>query len=1123
MPGYRLMTIRNSAEPAMFGRQALLILGVLYVTSGLGLAAVEIVQGVQVSNALFIAAFIIGPGAIVLYGGYRLPQTTIAPRFYSTVSHWCLGAVGVMTGLLTIYHLQPAASISNPIRALLVISAFVLVPAFAGGVKDALGKTRSFELERARDLLQKAEQTADVGGWEIDPDTQEVYWTEHTFELLGLQPGEEPPLEAALDMYHEDDQPLVKNAVRAALESGEPLDVEARVRTATGELRWLHLQGAPQTDNGEVVSLRGAAQDITDRKERERDRERRYEAIFNQTYQFVGFMGPDGTLIEANKTALEFGGISEADVLGKPFWEAHWWQIDEQTQSELREAIDRAAAGDFVRYDVEVQGESENIVIDFSIRPVTDEDGNVEYLIPEGRNITELKALQERERELKRANQRTEMALSVTDATIWEWDIESDSVTTHPDPHGLTKLRVRTSDEFMEVVHPEDIDRLEDTFEEAIETGGPYQAEYRYLVDDEIRWAEDYGAIFEDEDDRKWMIGVMYDITERKERERELQRSREWMEFALEATDSVVWTWDVEANEATFYPDEESLYGRSIDTFEEFREVIHPDDRTDVEAGLRQSLKTGDPKYEEVRFLRDGEVRWLEAPGMPVTESDGTTLMIGIARDVTEQKEREQEIVRLLDLLRHTEQTAHVGSWELDVETMELFWSDQLFEIVGLSDAKKEPSLEKVLENIHYDDQSTAHEAIEAALMEGEPIDVAVRFITPDAEIKWLHLQAEVELEGGEVVRLRGAAQDITERKERQRALEESEHRYRTLVNHFPNGKVALFDHNLRYTVAGGELLDELGVDEPIGQHIFERYSKEIATEIEPHFEAALDGEEREFELEYIEDRVLLARTLPVRSADGEVYSGMLVALDVTEERESKRRLEESHRRLEEFASAVSHDLREPLKAVASYLQLLERRYEDELDEDAAEFIEVAVNSATRMREMIDGLVTTYARIESDGKPFEPVDLNAVLNDVQQILSRKIEESDAAITAEPLPMVRGDRGQIHQVLMNLIDNAIKYTGDEPARVHLSAERTNDMWQISVSDNGLGIEPEVVDKVFDVFLRVHPDIEIPGTGIGLAICDRIVERHGGDIWVESELGKGSTFTFTMPVARPRQVA
>ncbi|MCU4799205.1 PAS domain S-box protein [Halobacteria archaeon HArc-gm2] len=224
--------------------------------------------------------------------------------------------------------------------------------------------------------------------------------------------------------------------------------------------------------------------------------------------------------------------------------------------------------------------------------------------------------------------------------------------------------------------------------------------------------------------------------------------------------------------------------------------------------------------------------------------------------------------------------------------------------------------------------------------------------------------------------------------------------------------------------------------------------------------------------------------------------------------------LQESNERLEQFAYAASHDLQEPLRMVSSYLQLIETRYGDELDADGEEFLEYAVDGADRMRDMIDGLLQ-YSRVETQGDPFEPVALNDVLDVVYDDLQVRIEESDANVETTSLPRVMGDPSQLRQVFQNLLSNAIEYSGDEPPRIEVSAERDGSDWVVSVRDRGVGIDPDDADRIFEVFQRLHTHEEHAGTGIGLALCQRIVERHGGEIWVDAAPGDGATFSFTLP--------
>jgi light-regulated signal transduction histidine kinase (bacteriophytochrome) len=258
-------------------------------------------------------------------------------------------------------------------------------------------------------------------------------------------------------------------------------------------------------------------------------------------------------------------------------------------------------------------------------------------------------------------------------------------------------------------------------------------------------------------------------------------------------------------------------------------------------------------------------------------------------------------------------------------------------------------------------------------------------------------------------------------------------------------------------------------------------------------------------------------------------YLGTLgVARDITERKRAEQKLKQtmaelarSNRELEQFAYVASHDLQEPLRMVASYVQLLARRYQGRLDADADEFIAYAVDGATRMQALINDLLA-YSRVGTRGRPFEPTDCEAILDQALANLQVAIEESGAVVTHDPLPTVMADGTQLVQLFQNLIGNAVKFRGEQPPRIHISAQKTSEVsktsevWAFSVRDNGIGIDPEYHERIFMIFQRLHSREEYEGTGIGLAVCRKILERHGGRIWVESQPGKGSTFYFTIPM-------
>jgi len=245
--------------------------------------------------------------------------------------------------------------------------------------------------------------------------------------------------------------------------------------------------------------------------------------------------------------------------------------------------------------------------------------------------------------------------------------------------------------------------------------------------------------------------------------------------------------------------------------------------------------------------------------------------------------------------------------------------------------------------------------------------------------------------------------------------------------------------------------------------------------------------------------------------------------VDVTERKQVEERLKQitaemqrSNTELEQFAYVISHDLQEPLRMISSYTQLLAKRYSKKLDSDADEFIGYAVDGAKRMQTLLQDLLE-YSRVGTRGKPFSLVNCEHVVEQAMANLKIAIKESGASVSYDVLPTVMGDEGQLVQLFQNLIGNAIKFRREEPPKVHIWARRRNSVVTLSVNDNGIGINPEHGQSIFEIFRRLHTREEYPGTGMGLAICKKIAERHGGHISVQSQPGQGSTFDFSVDMA------
>jgi len=414
----------------------------------------------------------------------------------------------------------------------------------------------------------------------------------------------------------------------------------------------------------------------------------------------------------------------------------------------------------------------------------------------------------------------------------------------------------------------------------------------------------------------------------------------------------------------------------------------------------------------------------------------------------------------------------------------------------------------------------------------------------------------------------------LLDRRKVEEALRQRDLEYRLVTDNVP-ALIASFDSQQRHRFVNKSYEEWFGEprEQIVGKHLAEVLGAETYAHIRSFIEQAVSGERVEFEalIPYSggKRRWVQATYVPdVRGVGGEHgFYSLLKDIDQRKRAEQQLRqqteeLIQSNAELERFAYIASHDLQEPLRMVGSYVRLLERRYKDKLDADAKEFIYYAVDGAIRMQHLIEDLLR-FSRIGSKPEPFTPTNCNEVLRYALENLKVRIEETGANVTYDPLPMVLGDPGQLTQVFQNLISNAMKFKTGETPHIHLWARRLGDQegefdrpghakhsddsevpssddnreprsqghedspqestddqdavprrWQFSVRDNGIGLDQKFADKIFMIFQRLHGPKEYSGTGIGLAVCKKIVERHGGRIWVESEPGKGCTFHFTI---------
>ncbi|CCQ75343.1 PAS domain S-box protein [Magnetospira sp. QH-2] len=416
-------------------------------------------------------------------------------------------------------------------------------------------------------------------------------------------------------------------------------------------------------------------------------------------------------------------------------------------------------------------------------------------------------------------------------------------------------------------------------------------------------------------------------------------------------------------------------------------------------------------------------------------------------------------------------------------------------------------------------------------LKEGDIHDAEFRMQNKTGDTRIVSVEGQIGYEeSGDVRQTHCILTDITSKIEAERELRRSEEKYRRLVEEIQS-EYFLYSHTVDgvFDYVSPSVTAILGYRQNEFMTHYGEYLTDCALndQVMAHTEAAIRGEKQppyEVEITHKDGSVrrLEVAESPVTDESGRVVAVEGIAHDVTQNKEAEARmlrtveeLTQSNIELERFAYVASHDLQEPLRTIISFSQLLSQKHASALDDEAKEYLEFVAEGATRMSGLVNGLLE-YSRVTARAEPFGPVKVGKVLDAVQRNLNESIVESGVVMETDDLPEIRADGMQIGMLFQNLISNAIKYRHpDRPLVIRLQAERRSSAWRFSVADNGTGIAPRYHARVFEIFRRLHSPSSHPGTGIGLALCKRIVERHGGRIWVDSEEDEGACFRFDLP--------
>ena len=583
----------------------------------------------------------------------------------------------------------------------------------------------------------------------------------------------------------------------------------------------------------------------------------------------------------------------------------------------------------------------------------------------------------------------------------------------------------------------------------------------------------------------------------------------------IDETGQIVWI-----NEATF----PVLGFTAVEMIgKQFIDFVVPNDQEKSISAYKDILKgTSITTFESTCWRKDGTTSKLN---WSVLWSEEQKLIYCIAKDSTNQS-------RLRQLLDAATKMARIGSWEVDLINNTVYWSDITREIYEI-DEHFNPTLEKGISYYREDYREFVTEQVMNCIQHGTPFDFEVPLITAKGNLCWVRAIGQPEFKDGKCVRIFGSYQDVHDRKITELRLQNTADNIPGAIFQFvlkPDGSDQLLNLTKGSIELWGMEPDDCMADTSKVWQQFKDggdYDKVIesmqmsAFTLKPWFcqwrSLRPDGKLRWHE----------GNGRPQKLADGSILWDSVI-IDITDKKlaetelrqlnielaERARQLAVSNADLEQFAYVASHDLQEPLRMVTSFLAQLEKKYGPELDDKAKQYIYFAVDGAQRMRQIILDLLD-YSRAGSTDENLTEIDLNSVVKEIWALQSKLVVELNAKIKFDNLPKIRAHRTPIKQIIQNLINNALKYTRDgvQPI-IEISANDQPDEWTISVKDNGIGIDPDYFDKIFVIFQRLHTQKEHEGTGIGLAVVKKLVENHGGRIWVDSVPDKGSTFYFTI---------
>lgn len=962
--------------------------------------------------------------------------------------------------------------------------------------------------------------------------TRIIGWTTEEFEKISLE-----------EYFHPDYLEYMRESMKNALDNpGKIAPILTRVKHKAGHYIWLEGTINNLLHDKCVEGIITNVRDVTQRiqaKEKLASNEKRFRTLIENNRDVITLMDASFKLIYRSPAAARITGWSDEDMLDVDATR----NIHPDDVEEARAIVRQLMANPGKQFTILFRNLHKNGHYIWMEGILTNwlHDKNVNAVVFNYHDVTERIAAQEK---LSFSEKRFRALIENNYDVITLLDKNFKVFYRSPSAQRITgwsdEEMFESDGENKMSIHPDDRPKANVIMRECLANPGkPVYATYRNLhKNGHYIWLE--GAVtnlLQDE----YINAIVFnfrDITERVAIEDKLQSSEKRFRSMVENNKDIIMLMDEAFNVTYRSPSATEVSGWTDEEVQMMTalERIHPDDVGDVENMKQKLLANPDKSFKASYRIqhKNGHYIWLDGTATNFLADKNVNAILFNFRDITKQVEADKKIAASEKRFRSLIENISDAIVLNDAETNILYQSPSVTRILGYT--PEERKKKKILDYIHTDDKPAfIHLYNQLANTTGVPLGFQYRFLHKNGKYIWLEGVVTNLVNDLSVNAYVANYRDITERKEAEETIRRSEKIYKTIASGIPGSMICLLDMEFRYLLVEGDFTEQLGYSKTsmLGNKVSEVLKPEIFELVKNDFEKAFNGEVVTREHRGTEYDTL-SRFIPLKDENNAVYAVMTVTLDITnlkdaqrgiiqlnhslEEKITKRteELKRSNEELEAFSYSVSHDLRAPLRAVIGYTTILEEDYCNKLDDEAKRLTGIIKDNTVKMGNLIDGLLS-FSRMGRHEIAKIKINQNLLVKSIiTDVENKQKEEKRTKWILHSLPDINAESYTIKQVWINLISNAVKYSAKSPAPViEIGSFKKNGQTAFFVRDNGVGFDEKYKTKLFKVFQRLHSSSDFEGTGIGLAIVEKIINKHGGNVWVEAEMDKGACFYFSVP--------